>query len=331
MSISSLSAVLDDIDASAGAVVMGTGIVSVGLRLDQARVIADVLLVVASLAAVVLLLVATRRARTRWAELLAGADSAAALTAVAAIAVLGSAAIQLHWTGVAATLLVIGIALCAGLMATVRAKRGSDGVVFMLVVAPQSLATLCAELAERTSAGWLLIPSASLAVLGIALYPSALSRFDLRALRSGQGAHWVAGGSLAISVLAVAQLAHGTRVLVTGGDLFLGLRITALVLWAVALVWLVVLVLAELRWPRWRYWGQRWATVFPLGMYAVCSFALHSAGGPSVASDFAQVWIWMAVAGWAATAVGLAVAIDRRVDFGVARSSHRRPFPSEED
>jgi tellurite resistance protein TehA-like permease len=136
---------------------------------------------------------------------------------------------------------------------------------------------------------------------------------------------------VAISALAVAELAHATRRLESGGDLFSALRIVALILWAAALVWLVLLVLAELRWPRPRYRSQRWATVFPLGMYAVCSFALDAAGGPPFSGDFARVWIWFALAGWAATAVGMLGAIARRVDFGARRSSHRRPFPIKED
>jgi predicted acyltransferase len=55
------------------------------------------------------------------------------------------------------------------------------------------------------------------------------------------------------------------------------LEISSLVLWCLAIAWLPVLVAAELLQPRLGYDVRRWATVFPVAMYAVCSFAAGSA------------------------------------------------------
>ena len=58
------------------------------------------------------------------------------------------------------------------------------------------------------------------------------------------------------------------------------------------MLWLAPLIAAEALRPRLSYDVRRWATVFPLGMYAACSFALGQVTGISV---FARVWTWLAV------------------------------------
>ncbi len=298
---------------------MGTGIVSIALRLDGLDILADVLLAIAAAAWVALALIGARRAVSDRARFAAGARSPAALTAVAGTCVLGSGAIELDWRTVAICLLILAFVAWGALMSVgpSLSRRRVDGSAFLLVVAPQALSTLCAEL---SSPRWLRVPAVALAALGIVIYPFVLVRFDLGTLRHGDGDQWVAGGSLAISALAVAELAR-----LLGGFL----RTLALVVWVPGILWLVVLVISELRWPRVRYRGQRWATVFPLGMYATCSFAVSSAARVGGIVDFARVWVWVAVAGWVLIAAGTFFA--SVVDFRSSRSSHRRPFPSKED
>ena len=77
----------------------------------------------------------------------------------------------------------------------------------------------------------------------------------------------------------------------------------ALVLWGIAMAWLVALVAAEILSPRLRHDAQRWSTVFPLGMYAACSFVTATAVGAHQIADFARVWVWVAVFVWLAVAV----------------------------
>lgn len=79
----------------------------------------------------------------------------------------------------------------------------------------------------------------------------------------------------------------------------------AFVLWTAAMLWLVALLVAELRWPRPRYHAQRSSTVFALGMYAACSFAVAAATGIRLPADFARGWTWIALAGWSLAFAGL--------------------------
>jgi tellurite resistance protein TehA-like permease len=60
------------------------------------------------------------------------------------------------------------------------------------------------------------------------------------------------------------------------------------------MVWLFPLAAGEVRWPRLSYDVRRWATVFPLGMYAACSLATGQVTGISGIADFSHGWTWVA-------------------------------------
>ncbi|MGH2966372.1 MAG: hypothetical protein ACRDMH_13480 [Solirubrobacterales bacterium] len=62
------------------------------------------------------------------------------------------------------------------------------------------------------------------------------------------------------------------------------------------MLWLPVPVLAEALYPRPRYDVRRWSTVFPVGMYAACSFVVGAAASAPAITSFARVWVWVAVA-----------------------------------
>ncbi len=64
------------------------------------------------------------------------------------------------------------------------------------------------------------------------------------------------------------------------------------------MAWLPVLLFAEVMYPRLHYDLLRWSTVFPVGMYAACSFVAGSVWPSSAAADFASCWVWVAVAVW---------------------------------
>jgi tellurite resistance protein TehA-like permease len=142
-----------------------------------------------------------------------------------------------------------------------------------------------------------------------------LARFDPLQLRIGAGDHWVSGGAIAISTLACATIAQATArssALISVHD---ALRIASLVLWALTIAWLPALIGAELRWRRPSYDARRWATVFPLGMYAVMSSATGSVAKAHSLVEFGDDWGWLALAALAAATVGLT----RRV-VGMSRS-----------
>jgi tellurite resistance protein TehA-like permease len=238
----------------------------------------------------------------RWlrarAQFLAEARSPAGLTGVAACAVLGTRLVMFGWPAAAIFFLVLaGVSwpvLVTGLLR--RLPRRAAGEWFMLTVATAAVGALAAALAARKHAGWLAIIALLFTLGGVALYPLVLVRFDLRQLSAGDGDHWVAGGSLAISALAVAQLAMSSQRVALLSGLAGALRIAAVVVWIAAIVWLPALVVAELRRPRPRYHVRRWATVFPFGMYAAGSFNVGAASSVPAIAGFARVWVWVAVA-----------------------------------
>jgi tellurite resistance protein TehA-like permease len=276
-----------DVARAGGAAVMGTGIVSIALALDGEEALSDVLLVVA--AAVLLavagsllaLAVADRRA------LRENTCAPPALTWVAATDVVGSRLGLLGWRHEAAALLAVAVVLWLLVVPRVVAhwQTPTVGLSFLLVVATESIAVLAARLSLAHLA---LVPFG----LGLAFYLVVLARFELRQLVVGRGDHWIAGGALAIAALACARCAQAT------GDL----HTLALAVWAAAAAWLPVLVGTELFRVRREFDELRWSTVFPLGMYAACSFAAGQATGAHELTTFARAWVWVAVAAWASTA-----------------------------
>jgi tellurite resistance protein TehA-like permease len=145
---------------------------------------------------------------------------------------------------------------------------------------------------------WLAYPALAWFALGLVAYVVVLSGFDVRELVVGSGDHWIAGGALAIAALACARCAQA----VATHDL----RLVALAMWIAAAAWLPVLVVSELVRPRLPFHELRWSTVFPLGMYAACSFAAGAVAHVPALTEFARVWVWVAVAGWAAVVAGTA-------------------------
>jgi tellurite resistance protein TehA-like permease len=295
------------VQPASGAIVMGTGIVSVALSLDGLQTLSRILLVIC--AATWILLAALLLARL-WRDrerVDRDARSPAALTGVAATEVLGSRLTLLgwHWAGIA--LLVIALALWLTLLGPVLTHWTvpTVGVSFVLAVATESLAVLSAALAARERAQWLLIAALVPFALGLCFYVFVLSRFDMRQVGRGRGDHWIAGGALAISTLAAGRLTDGAKalsILGSGGGALEGL---ALGLWVLTMLWLPVLLLAELLRPRMGYDLRRWSTVFPLGMYAACSFVVGAAAHAGAITSFARVWVWVALAVWAVVFVGL--------------------------
>ncbi|MFG3367904.1 tellurite resistance/C4-dicarboxylate transporter family protein [Streptomyces sp. NPDC090032] len=279
---------------------MATGIISVGLRLTGYPVLSGIMLVLA--AALWLLLAADFakrlvRERDRWQS---EADTPPALTAVAATAVLGTRISLFGWQTLAEALLALSVVVWPVLMINVvrHWKPRMPGGVFLGCVATQGLVVLAATLAPAVGAHWLAFTGMVLFWGGLVLYCFALLRFDLREVASGAGDQWVAGGALAISALAASKLVatglwneDDTDVLRTVSFLLLALDVT----------WYVVLVLAEVRWPRPRYDIRRWSTVFPMGMTAAAALSVGAAADVTWLKGPGQVLVWVAVAAWLAT------------------------------
>ncbi|MFF7971708.1 tellurite resistance/C4-dicarboxylate transporter family protein [Streptomyces sp. NPDC007905] len=296
---------------AAGSAVMATGIVSVALHLAGDETASLVFLWPACLAWVALaadFAVRLGWRRQRW---LAEAESPGGLTAVAATAVLGTRFSALGRQTLAEALLALAVLLWPVLLFLVvrRWERRMPGAVFLCCVATQGLAVLAATLAAAEVAAWLAHAALVLFWLGLALYCLALPHFDRRRLSEGAGDHWIAGGALAISALAGAQLlsADSARLYLWNDDDRGVLRNVTVALLVLSLAWYVVLLVAEVARPRLRFDMQRWATVFPMGMTAAATLSVAAALEVGWLRDPGRVLAWVTVAAWLAVAAGAAL------------------------
>jgi hypothetical protein len=305
--------ILDAIPPASGAVVMGTGIVSIALSLDGQETLSRVFLALdAALWVILAILLPARAARDR-ARFRGDLRTPAAFTAVAGTAVLGTRVTLLGWNWAGGALLVIAVGLWLGLVAPVLRHWSTPtlGASFILTVGTESLALLAAAMALAEHADWLLTASVVPFVLGLGFYVFVLSRFEVGQLATGLGDHWVTGGALAISTVTAGRIALAGDQLWSASGAVSAFKDIALVLWVLTLLWLPVLLFAEVRWPRGRYSVRRWSTVFPVGMYAACSFVVGTVHSVPAITDFARVWVWGAVAVWVLVATGLARASAR--------------------
>jgi tellurite resistance protein TehA-like permease len=301
--------VLDSVPPAAGAEVMGTGILSVALSLDGHETLSRILLVIAGLMWVTLAVLVSLRARRDPDRFLADIRTPPALTSVAATAVLGTRLTLLGWTGAGIAALVLATILWALLLGPVLThwKTPTVGASLVLTVSTESLAVLAATLAAAEHADWLLVTALAPFALGLCFYVFVISRFDMRQLGVGRGDHWITGGALAISTLAAGKITSGAKALAILGHGGGVLKYLSLALWIVTMLWLPLLLLAEVLRPRLSYDVRRWSTVFPFGMYAACSFVVGKVAQAGAITSFARIWVWVALAVWAVVSVGMLV------------------------
>ncbi|MFJ8084836.1 tellurite resistance/C4-dicarboxylate transporter family protein [Streptomyces sp. NPDC096205] len=293
---------------AAGAAVMATGIVSVGLHLAGHEVLSRILLAMTGAAWLGLaadFVVRLLWERPRWP---AAAGTPAALTAVAATTVLGTRVSALGWQALAGALLALATLLWPVLLVDVikQWKPRMPGAVFLGCVATEGLAVLGATLAAAERAAWLAHAALVLFWLGLVLYGFALARFEPGEMTRGAGDQWVAGGAPAISALAGSRLiaADSAQLRLWNDDAHGVLRAVTAVVLVLAVAWYAVLLVTEVGWPRPRYDVRRWATVFPLGVTAAATLSFAAADDVPWLKGPGQVLLWIAVAAWLAVAAG---------------------------
>jgi tellurite resistance protein TehA-like permease len=288
-------------------IVMSCGVVSLDLHTVHQPVLSGVMLWLA--AAVWLLLVVVLAAplayqRGRFAH---EASLPVSLASVAATAVLGIRLAAQDYRVAAAALLALAAIGWAVLLGPVLRHwvTPTAGISFVVGVATDGLAVLSATLAVTYHAGWLVGAAIVLLLLALAFYVVTAVRFDWRQLISGHGDHWIAGGALAISALAAGKIAGAASSLGLLAAQHQVLSTGTLVLWCLAVAWLPVLIACEVVRPRLNYDVRRWATVFPLGMYAACSFTAGQVTGVPGLTTFGQVGTWVAFAAVLVALAGL--------------------------
>lgn len=304
------------------ALVMASGIISVGLELEGFHTLSLVLLVVAVISFLVLgalTLVRFLRARHAMAEdFLDPRRAFGYFTYVAGTNVLGVRLFMEGYHAVTAVFLALTATawLVLGYVIPWTAVLGkaarpvvanANGTWFIWVVASQSVAVAAATLepvSDSATQGLSVLAVGSWSV-GVFLYAAAgvivtlrMLLYDLRP-EDLNPPYWVAMGACAITILAgarIVEMAAAPMVDVTRG-LVAGLSV---VFWAFA-TWLIPVLFAAGVWRHavhrvpLRYEATLWSMVFPLGMYAVAGIYLGRADDLPLVGWIGRVELWLAL------------------------------------
>lgn len=314
------------------ALVMASGIISVGMKLDGFDIISTVLLIICAVGFVILLgLTLWRFFAYRSAinhDFLRPDRAFGFFTFVAGTNVLG---VRLGMEGAyLATGILLALAgtvwLLLGYVVPWTAVLGrverpvvatANGTWFIWVVASQSVAIAAATIEPIVTTGRREL--AVLAVMswsvGIFLYAATAMIVSLRLMLYKFGPeeltppYWVSMGALAITVLAgarIVEMADAPMVDVTRG-LIAGL---AVVFWAFA-TWLIPVLVAAGWWRHivrkvpLRYEAALWSVIFPLGMYAVAGIYLGEADRLPVVAAIGSAELWVALGAFALVTVAM--------------------------
>jgi hypothetical protein len=186
----------------------------------------------------------------------------------------------------------------------------ASGRRLLVVVATQS-AVISAAALDRSAASSALAWAVTIAwaaalVVQVRLAGPIARGLLLRRQRGGFRADdWILMGVLAISALAASALVDAPDV-----PLREAVRVVGVIAWAGACLWLPVLAGIDVAGLAGRRPGApdalRWSMVFPLGMFAASAQSLGRAAGHPVIHRVGLDATWVALAAWAAVALGTA-------------------------
>ncbi len=314
---------------------MATGIVSIGAHLLGLHGLALALyalnlVIYPALWGLTLLRIARHRAEV-LADLAHHGRAVAFFTVVAATSVLGSQSLVVAdahalalglWLAAVGLWAVLTYALITIL--TVKADKpslaeGINGGWLLIVVASHSVAVLGAQLAPRMTSHQeeTLFFSLTMWLGGSMLYIWIISlifyRYTFFTLSPGDLAppYWINMGSAAIATLAGATLSSAAPHSPVLTQVLPFVRGLSLWWWATATWWIPMLLILGVwrhvvrRFPL-RYDPLYWGAVFPLGMYAVCTFRLSQAVAAPSLAGIPRVFFFAALGAWALAMVGWA-------------------------
>lgn len=330
------------------ALVMATGIVSIGAHHAGLILLSRVLLLIAGGAWLTLCTLSLLRIwfhpAKAYAELRNHLHAPGYFALVAATSVLACQLVVVVPFEPLAILLAI-LALCLWLLSTYAVllaltigdakpsvSSGLSGSWLLIVVATQSIAVIGALLAARVLPDYRL-PLNLLAFclwgVGGSLYVWIISlifyRYVLVPLdpKDFTPTYWINMGAMAISALAGSLLLVNSTEDPLLASLAPFLRGGTIVYWATGTWWIPMLVALSV----WRYVIRRhpleyspqyWAVVFPLGMYAVCTWEMDRALDLHLLTPVARAFLWASLACWLGVCTGLVRHVGRR--YALART-----------
>jgi tellurite resistance protein TehA-like permease len=315
------------------ALVMATGIVSIGAFLYNMPLIANILFVANIGFYIVLWVIFFLRVikypAAVWKDITSSSRGVTFLTMVAANNVLGNQfALMTRYQETAVFLWWLGIVLWGLITYTffivITAKEPKQGVEaslsgawLLIVVATESVAVLGALIAGQTANGDVVIFISFCAFLiGGMHYMVFISLIIYRWLFMSMKAelltppYWINMGAVAITTLAGSRLLIYARTheWIAGVQYFLpGFTI---LFWAFATWWLPILFLL----PVWRHLLQRvplkydpqyWSLVFPAGMYTVATFNLSKVLDLPFMMHISNGFIYFSMAAWLIVFTGM--------------------------
>lgn len=329
------------------ALVMGTGIISVGLKYVGLDVLSATLMVIAAVSYLVLWVLFVWRAISFRAELIHDTRdpekvfaffTIVAGTDVLAVRLLLEGAPQLALPLVllaAALWFVFGYTLPWQVLMARDGKpilKRTNGTWFIWAVASQSLAIGLAQTQPYLSGpsywvGLLAVLSWS---VGVGLYLAVALFVMLRVIHHGLTAqqfeppYWVSMGALAIAVVAgVSIVDMASTPMVDAASGIIGG--TVVIFWCIA-AWLIPMLAGVGVWRHWvhrvplKYTPTMWSMVFPLGMFAVASISLGRVDALPIVENIGRGGLVVSFVVWGLAMFGMV----RRI-LGVLRARPQLP------
>jgi tellurite resistance protein TehA-like permease len=316
------------------ALVMATGIVSIAADRAELHTIAAVLLWLnAGQYLLLWILTLWRLLRYRQAlvdDLTDHQSGPGFFSAVAATSVMGNQFILTGTYDLALALWIFGLFIWVTLTYTIftaltiketkpTIDQGITGTWLLAVVATQSIALLSALLARHFEqpvrlhinfvalSMWLWGGMMYIWMISLIFYRYTFFKFSPADFSSS---YWINMGAMAISTLAGSVLIENTVDAAFLETLIPFLKGFTILFWATGTWWIPMLVILLVwrhlysKFPL-RYDPLYWGLVFPLGMYAVCTFEMVRAMNLDFLLPIAHVFVYVALLAWATTFVGL--------------------------